>query len=256
MRAHFVLTCTMLLAAATGAAAQASPQQPPQRAEVDPDTPVLLPEQDRELAAWLTAMDEWRQFDAKWTNRVARDKLGRVAARPPVPEAPAWLPAYCIDASRAGVLDLQAHTRMACRLLADPRAAVGSVPAHVKAARDDAERPAPYSKFLTRIHLDGLWTTMNNGRSYGIVGSHMSLVDVGRVQVFGPPGVLVMTVPQADGSRRIELGYTWGVSIRLSDVRLFGSKDMSLFMNVTKVWVSGGGSHDIVGLSLARRARR
>lgn len=237
--------CSVLLALPAVATAQ-----PPLS-----DTPLLSPDQDQELAAWLTAMDEWRQFDAKWSNRVARDAIGRVTTRPPVPDAPRWLPAYCSAAERAGVLDLQSSTRLACRLQADPRAPA-SIPAIVQAARNDAEKPAKYSRFLTRIHLDGLWATTSTGRSYGLIGSHLSLVDVGRVQVFGPPGVLVLSVPSDNGSRRLELGYTWGLSIRLSDVRLFGDKDMSLFMNVSKVWLSGGGSYDIVGLSLARRARK
>ena len=95
-----------------------------------------------------------------------------------------------------------------------------------------------------------------NGRSYGLIGSHLSLVDIGRVQVFGPPGVMLLSVPDGRGSRRLELGYTWGVSVRLADMRLFGGREMTLFVNFTKVWVETGSAtgrqaYDIVGFSVA-----
>jgi len=33
-----------------------------------------------------------------------------------------------------------------------------------------------------------MWiTTSTNGRLYAIVGTYLSLVDIGRIQVFGPP---------------------------------------------------------------------
>ncbi len=252
---RLVVACAWLLAGVTDASAQPVAAQPTKPEYVDEDTATLSPERERELTAWLTAMKEWRRFDARWSNRPARDKLGRITARPPVPPFPEWLPAHCATAERAGVLDLQARTRLACRLLQDPRAPADSASPQVQTTRLEAERPPKRSMFLTRVHLDGLWTTTSSGRSYGIIGSHLSLVDVGRLQVFGPPGVLLLTVPQGDGSRRMELGYTWGLSIRLTDVRLLGSKEMTLFMNVSKVWLSGGGSSDIVGLSLAPRAR-
>jgi hypothetical protein len=96
--------------------------------------------------------------------------------------------------------------------------------------------------FLSRIHLDGLWTTTStDARFYGLVGSHISLVDVGRVQFFGPPGVIVLSIPDGHGSRQIRMGYTWGMSVRLVDVRLFApSKNLTLFLSMTKVWIVGG----------------
>jgi hypothetical protein len=115
------------------------------------------------------------------------------------------------------------------------------------------------------VHLDGLWTTAaSQNRFYGIVGSHVSLVDVGRLQVFGPPGVMVLSVPDVNGSRRITVGYTWGLSVRLGDVRIFGpTKDKTLFLNVSKVWLTGNvtseettGGYQMMGLSIAPRRKR
>ena len=148
-------------------------------------------------------------------------------------------------ARRTCARTLAAPLGPACRILAgleeDPTAA--AIRAQTTAARADAEKSAN-NTFLTRVHLDGLWTsTASDVRIYGLVGSHISLVDVGRVQFFGPPGVILLSVPDDTGVRHLRAGYTWGMSVRLSDVRLFApSKNMTLFLTITKVWVPGATS--------------
>jgi hypothetical protein len=121
------------------------------------------------------------------------------------------------------------------------------------------------SSFLSRLHLDGMWTTTStNGRLYGIVGSHLSLVDIGRIQLFGPPGVMLLSIPDGTGGRQMALGYTWGLSIRLGDVRIGApTKNMTVFLNVTKVFLgptegpaASSRGYDIVGFSIAPRKRR
>jgi hypothetical protein len=251
------LTCSLLLGVGGAAAAQ-QPGSPPTAA--DPSLAPLSQSEDRELAAWLAAMAKWQRYDAKWQNRPARDGLWRITARRPLPAAPAWLAARCAAADAANVLELEPRLTTACRLVADPRTPIESAPA----VPVPAEQPPKHSSFLTRVHIDGLWsTTSTSGRIYGLIGSHVSLVDVGRLQVFGPPGVLVLSVPDNDGSRRITLGYTWGLSVRLTDMRLFGGKDMTLFVNLSKVWVASGADdrasargYDIVGFSIAPRKNR
>jgi hypothetical protein len=110
-----------------------------------------------------------------------------------------------------------------------------------------------------------MWsTTSSNGRLYGIVGSHLSLVDIGRIQLFGPPGVMLLTVPDGSGGRQMALGYTWGLSIRLGDVRIGApTKNMTVFLNVTKVFLgptegpaASSRGYDIVGFSIAPRKGR
>ena len=146
-----------------------------------------------------------------------------------------------------------------CRLVDDPRRpdpAAGPAPVTSEKARQS---------FLTRVHIDGLWTTTQDGaRFYGIIGSHISLVDVGRVQVFGPPGVMLLTVPDGHGGRRVSLGYTWGVSLRLADVGIgTPNRNLTLFLNVTKLFGArrrdgspGPQGYNIVGFSLAPRKDR
>jgi hypothetical protein len=247
-----------VLATAAGAAAQT----PPKASDVPLFVEPLTDNRNRELDRWLSEMEKWKQFEAKHRNQPARDSIGRIVARPSRPEPPAWLNEYCASARAAGVVDLQERTARACRLAADPWAAD---PAwlQTQAARDAAEQPEKYSSFLTRFHLDSLGVTMSSGaRAYGLIGTHMTLVDVGRVQIFGPPGVMLMSLPDAGGERRLTLGYTWGLSVRLADVRLLSSRKLTLFVTVSKVWVSSGnqqldaGGLQIVSLSLAPQKRK
>jgi hypothetical protein len=253
------LSCLVLLEVGAAASGQRPPDPPPPT----DTTLVLSQEQDRALGIWLSSMEKWQRYDTKYSNRPAHDAVGGIARHRPPPDAPAWLGAYCAGAAAAQVLELVPRSIVACLLLEDPRTAIAAVPTPAQAARLDAEK-SKHSSFMTRVHLDGLWTSASSGtRLYGLVGSHISLVDVGRLQVFGPPGVLLLSVPDYAGSRRVTLGYTWGLSVRLADVRLFGpAKDMTLFLNMSKVWMADGGNertgsgYTMMGFSIAPRKKR
>jgi hypothetical protein len=260
---RLALTCGLSFGPVLVASAQPVTSAPSQAAIADPAFQPLTPDQDRALSTWLSGMEEWRRFDAKWFNRPARDSLGRRTERLQRPKPPVWLPASCDAATRARVLDLYARLSTACRLLEDPWAPVPSMPTAVQSLRADEEKPSKYSSFLKRVHIDGLWSTpVTSGRFYGLIGTHVTLVDIGPLQLFGPPGVLVLSVPGAGGSRRITIGYTWGLSIRLTDMTLPGNKPMTLFLNVSKVWIGGetdgvtNSGDDIIGFSLAPGRRR
>jgi hypothetical protein len=239
-----------------------------------PSTPVVLsapPDlltaaERRELETWLSEMRKWQKTDKRWHNEPAHDPFGRIVRRPARPDAPPWLDGRCAAITPEDVKTLEGPLGAACRILAglaeDP--AANAIRASTAAARTNAEKLVKDS-FLTRVHIDGLWTTTSTDvRMYGLVGSHISLVDVGRVQFFGPPGVIVLSVPTSRGTRELRAGYTWGISVRLTDVRLFApSKNLTLFLTVTKVWVMGGpfdrlgpGGFDIAGFSLAPRKHR
>lgn len=220
----------------------------------------LSADHERELTKWLTEMEKWQQYDEKWRNRPVRDGWARIVERKAPPTPPLWLDARCSSLAAAHVLDLEPSTARGCRLFEDPRVASAA-----RVARPDAEKPPPHSSFLTRIHLDALATTSQTGdRMYGIIGTHVSLVDVGRLQLFGPPGVMMVTVPDENGGRRVTFGYTWGLSVRLVDIRLNApTKNMTLFVNVSKVWLGTGGNsarnsrgYDIVGFSIAPRKKQ
>jgi hypothetical protein len=239
-----------------------------------PSTPVLLPpppdamsvEQRADLDAWVAAMRKWQRMDRRWHNEPAHDAFGRIVAREPKPAPPDWLADRCA-ALGEGVKTSPGALSVGCRILAELRE---DVPAQEMRTATEASRVArervEKNTFLTRFHIDGLWTsTASDVRLYGLVGSHISLVDAGRVQFFGPPGVILLSVPDASGERHVRAGYTWGMSVRLGDVRLFApSKNMTLFLTISKVWVPGGtaydrlqpGGFDIAGFSLAPRKHR
>jgi hypothetical protein len=237
-----------------------------------PSRPILLPAPPdelndadrRELEAWRSAMRKWMRDDKRWHNEPAHDPFGRLLSRSPRPEPPSWLEARCaLFAPSVVATSLGPPLGPACRLLAglDEDVAAEAIRASTTAARIAAEKLVK-DTFLTRVHLDGLWTTTTTDyRMYGLVGSHISLVDVGRVQFFGPPGVILLSIPNGLGGRELRIGYTWGLSVRLADVRLFApAKNLTLFLSITKVWVSGpttgqipGSSFEIAGFSLAPR---
>jgi hypothetical protein len=254
--------CTLLLGLTTSAAAQQltpAPVPPPPITTFD--IAALTPDQDGQLAAWFSGIEKWQKYDEKWRNRPVHDYWERIVERKPPPAPPAWLPGHCQSITAAGMTGFDDRVDYACRLVDDARArphlSAGPAPITTEKTR--------HSSFLTRVHIDGLWTTTQDGaRFYGIIGSHISLVDVGRVQVFGPPGVMLLTVPDGNGGRKVSLGYTWGVSLRLADVGIgTPNKNLTLFLNVTKLFVAGGAvgpegtqGYNIVGLSLAPRKDR
>ena len=224
------------------------------------EVPPLSLDQDRDLTLWLAAMGKWQEVDARWQNRPVFDGWGHIAERKPPPVAPDWLAARCSALGDAHLIDLESRTDDACRLLDDPRSRPTG-----RALVVSSETPARHSTFLSRIHLDMLATQSNMGaRLYGVIGGHVSLVDVGRVQFYGPPGVMMMMVPTDNGGHRVTFGYSWGASVRLTDLRLGGAmKNATLFLNVSKVWMGSGErsandqrGYDMVGFSISPRKKQ
>jgi hypothetical protein len=268
---HRFATIAFVVAGLVGAESSVRAQEPPallagRRVDV-PAAPIvdLSREQELELGHWLDAMDKWRRRSHGSQNSLAHDLKGSIVSRRPQPPAPAWLSTECrpFDADSAM---LTGRFGDACRLLAvlTGEIAADALHASIQAARAHQEKPER-SSFFSRLHLDGLWLNPSTQEhAYGLLGSHISLVDVGRVQVFGPPGVLLVRVPTGPTTHETRLGYTWGFSVRLMDVRLLGpTRNATLFISVTKCWTAGSGSpaladpgFDLVGFSLAPRKRR
>jgi hypothetical protein len=255
--------CSVLFLAGTPVAAQSLPSTPfpPGSAPVEIPAPTL--EQESQLTTWLAEIKKWQAYDEKWRNRPVHNGWAQIVDRQAAPVAPEWLAPHC-DALRAARLwGFDERIDVGCRLLDDPRASFAAVPAPLGVPAD-AEK-SPHTSFFTRLHFDGMWsTTSTHGRIYGLVGTHLSLVDIGRVQLFGPPGVMLLTVPDGYGGRRVSFGYTWGLSVRLADMRVGApTKNVTLFLNVSKVFLgsaensaNGSRSFDIIGFSIAPRKKR
>ena len=220
-------------------------------------------DQQQELADWLDEMVRWQHQQKRWPNEPVHNNYGKIIPRRPEPARPEWLEDYCGGLVKASVSPPSRRVEQACRLVAglsvDPEAE--AIRQQTQATRADKEKVVKTS-FLSRLHIDGLWsTTSSDVRYYGLVGSHISLVDVGRVQFFGPPGILLLRMPDGAGSHQIRVGYTWGMSVRLADLRLLAPyKNATLFLSITKCWTVGSntdrlrpGGFDIAGFSIAPR---
>jgi hypothetical protein len=252
--------CAALAAAPAFAQSAPLPSRP---LTLSPPADALSPAEARELDTWLRDVTKWQKDAKRWPNEPAHDPFGRIIRRASKPAEPEWLAARCDALGQTA--DLTSALGSACRVLAELHAdpSADAIRSTITAKRQSGEKIVKDS-FLTRVHIDGLWTTTSTDvRMYGLVGSHISLVDIGRVQFFGPPGVIVLSVPGPRG-REIRAGYTWGMSVRLRDIRLFSpTKNMTLFLTMSKVWLTGGtydklapGGFDIAGFSIAPRKHR
>jgi len=118
---------------------------------------------------------------------------------------------------------------------------------------EDRERGTKTS-FFRRFLLDGMWVPMSGGGQYGLIGTHLDVASVGRIHLFGPPGVLMMMERTENGGQRVRPAWTWGVSIYLIEFEFPGSgRRTQLFFNLAKAWSAGDArtGRDLAGLSLS-----
>jgi hypothetical protein len=230
------------------------------------DRAPLSEDQQRELRQWVDDRVAWDRQEKRWQNGPAHNNYGKIVQRKSEPEPPAWLAGHCttvvVTRTDAHAPTIERACAMLRQLAVDPEAE--AIRQRTLAVRADQEK-VHKSSFFSRVHLDGLWsTTSSDMRYYGLVGSHISLVDVGRVQFFGPPGILLLRMPDVNGSHQIRIGYTWGLSVRLFDFPLFGSeKNTTMFLSIAKCWTVGNamdslnpGGFDIAGFSIAPRKQK
>lgn len=114
------------------------------------------------------------------------------------------------------------------------------------------ERPE-HTSFWKWVHVDGMWIPTQLGAStYGLIGTHVAVANLGRVHFFGPPGFMLLLENHRDG-RRIRPALSWGVSIHVTDFRMPGTtQNARLFFNLAKCWTMGDQrtGMDMAGLSV------
>lgn len=119
--------------------------------------------------------------------------------------------------------------------------------------RDEAaEKEKPkHTSFWKRVHVDGLSLPTASGvAAYGLVGTHVAVANIGRVYLFGPPGVMLL-LEQAGDTRRLTPAISWGFDIYLSDFRFPGTdRTAQLYVNLTKCWMARY-QVDMFGLSVS-----
>ena len=155
-----------------------------------------------------------------------------------MPTVPGWLPAKCVLLADflpppAGVLS------DACDWLSyywsnftvDPRTQQTLV------TQKQNERD-PRSSFWKQLHLDAGWGSPDyRMRTFGLVGVHVTLPEIARrVQVFLPPGFLLLSVPDGRGGREFQPAATIGVSIRMFDFEFPHGSPGTAHFNVAKAY--------------------
>ena len=104
----------------------------------------------------------------------------------------------------------------------------------------ERERPK-HSTFFKWFHVDGVWVPTESGAaSYGLIGAHLAVANLGRVYFYGPPGVMLLLNDTGAG-HEVRPALTWGVSVYLTEFHFPGvQRPAQLFLNLSKCWTRGG----------------
>ena len=115
---------------------------------------------------------------------------------------------------------------------------------------DGKEKPVN-SSFMKWVHLDGGWVQSANSTIFqGLIGMHVAIFESGRLQFYGPPGVMLIRQEVGGNKHQLRPATTWGFSFRLFDSRIPGtSQQVRIFANLAKVWILGGSQDDIISAS-------
>jgi hypothetical protein len=97
--------------------------------------------------------------------------------------------------------------------------------------------------FRKSLHYDGLWVVPDTrSRAFLLAGVHVAWAQISdRMYMFGP-GVMIVRMTDSSGNRVFRPAQTWGISIRLKDVKLFKSRnEFSVYFNVANGRIHGQG---------------
>jgi hypothetical protein len=155
------------------------------------------------------------------------------------------------DAQRAFLVDSSVTTGVCAAGASDrahaPLFAASSAPQKIDSGKN--------SFFVKWLLVDALWIPTQTGdHTFGIIGAHLAVAHIGRVYIYGPPGIFLLRAKTPDGWM-LRPGFTWGFSFHLAEFRMpgVGGRRALLFLNVTKYWTEGDyrtGS-SMAGLSVA-----
>src|SRR5262245_46212653 len=95
---------------------------------------------------------------------------------------------------------------------------------------------SPRSFFLKSLLVDAMWVPTETGNNaVGLIGGHLAVANVGRVYVYGPPGVMVLR-----SGGRVQTSYTWGFSVQVTEFTVPGThKRAVLYLSLAKCWTHG-----------------
>jgi hypothetical protein len=240
-----VLRVVLVLAVCSiGIAHRAGAQESP--------SPPDAAQRTREVERWVRDYQKWQAWRHQW---LKKGSLG-TEKRKPQPQPPSWLPEECRSNSPAAGTP-QAD---ACDLLVDWSMDYVAADIRYQTAKARAEREAPTkTSWWEHVHFDAYWPMMRSDASvFGVVGAHATVEIEGRFQVFVTPGVMILSVPTAQGTREWKPATDWGFAYRLCDFRVPGTRrTVRLHVNFVRAWILGNvgldtfNSHmDLAGFSV------
>jgi hypothetical protein len=112
-----------------------------------------------------------------------------------------------------------------------------------KKAKELAEKEKPTkTSFWRRVHLDLPAIRAENQQRYvccSAVGFHLTVAEVKRLNLYGPPGVAVVRQRIGPDKWGWRVGYSWGFGYFLGTAKLpLTNRPARLYFNLTKVWTS------------------
>jgi hypothetical protein len=218
--------------------------------------------QRQELKQWTEDVQQYRHWYEQYRNRIARNYFGFSGDRRQIPPVPDWLRAKC-DLLGYFVPKPAGALHDGCDLLSFYDSDFTREPAAQQAAQAQKQNEQdPHSSFWKHVHLDAAWTSLDyRTHAYGLVGVHVTLPELAkRVQIFLPPGFLLLSVPDGHGGRELQPAATIGVSIKMFQFQFPQHKDGTAYFNLAKAYLFNRGSAmtsgsnpavDLVGLSFS-----
>jgi hypothetical protein len=204
-----------------------------------------------ESQQWVREYTEWKEWEDRWRGKLEPGWFGPRDRRTK-PDPPAWLFDDCRD-----LADAEAARTEACTLLAEWQDSYTAAQVRAKMlARRNQNEASTKTTWWRHVHVDALWLTPGASLTYGVVGMHVTLNLVGRWQMFAAPGAILLNVATPHGTRAWRPATDLGLSYRLVNFTLPGSRRQgTLHLNVAKAWLLGGSdsfinsSVDLAGLS-------
>ena len=244
-----VLWCSLLVVGPSAWAQESGEQPAPAGLGDDPpcvSLDLLSTTCEKEFAQWQEEERDWREWMVDHGGQIVHNRFGsKPADRLQRPEIPAWVAARCdlLDQSGFAPDDV-------CEFFAETLAY--DWPAHLEVPETPplTRIPKPVGEvgdfwtwFRKSLHYDGFWVVPDTrSRAFLLAGVHVAWAQISeRMYLFGP-GVMLVRMTDSNGNSVFRPAQTWGVSIRLKDVRLFKSQHhFALYFNVANGRIHGQG---------------
>jgi hypothetical protein len=219
----------------------------------------LSDSQRSELKQWTKEVESYRQWYEKNRNRVSYTAFGSGGERRKRPAIPEWLPGKC-DLLADFAPRPDGPLPDGCNLLSYYQRDFTSDPAAQQALMAQKQNEQdPHSSFWKHVHLDAGWSSLDyRMHTYGVVGVHVTLPELAkRVQIFLPPGFLLLSIPDGRGGHDLQPAATIGVSIKMFRFDFPQGKEGMAYFNLAKAYLISRGSMatnpsvDLLGLSFS-----